>query len=410
MSTLWKLYFLFVLTSRGIIKAQHCAQLADDGFVMSKEPVSPENLANLRRTLPGLGVGDGQPVPLQEVSAADVQSVLDLANQAGSSGPVRAPSIPPVSEPSVRASNPALAAMRSASNPAIPMLRQTGNPGMSMLRQTGNPAMPLGRQTSNPSMPMLRGASNPAMPMLRTTGTSDPSLGRSASELSIPSQPAQPNRLPLLIVGIGALGIAIGVVAWLYPSQPMETKKPRSATKTATRSVVRDEGPQVAVPVHTVAGESPVGANKAATEKATVAEPSVRPVVKKPAEPAVATNSKPATTPSPEKQVAKKVDPKPAKVAALDYSPVASLTPQILRQHMTVAEPKWQGCPKDGSGKNLSIGIVVAPSGSVVKADVMGPSASTETARCVTDKIRNMRFPAYAEGGPKTFFWSYLVP
>jgi len=77
---------------------------------------------------------------------------------------------------------------------------------------------------------------------------------------------------------------------------------------------------------------------------------------------------------------------------------------------MTTAEPKWQSCPKDGSGKNLSIGIVVAPSGSVVKADVMGPSGSTDTARCVTERIRNMRFPAYAEGGPKTFFWSYQVP
>jgi hypothetical protein len=410
LSTLRKLYFLFIHTSRGIIKTQHCVQLADDGFVMSKEPVSPENLANLRRTLPGLGVGDGQPVPLQEVSAADVQSVLDLANQTGPSGPVRSPSIPPVIEPSVRASNPALAAMRSASNPAIPLLRQTGNPAMPLLRQTGNPAMPLLRQTSNPAMPMIRQTSSPSMPMLRTTGTSDPSLGRSASELSVPALPAKQNRLPLLIVGIGALGIAIGVVAWLYPSQPTETHKPRSVAKTAARPVVRDEGPQVAVPVHTVAGERPADPSKAATDKTAVPEPSVRLSVKKPAEPVVATTSKPATTPVPDKQVAKKVEPKPVKVAALDYSPVASLTPQILRQHMTVAEPKWQGCPKDGSGKNLSIGIVVAPSGSVVKADVMGPSASTETARCVTDKIRNMRFPAYAEGGPKTFFWSYLVP
>jgi len=111
-----------------------------------------------------------------------------------------------------------------------------------------------------------------------------------------------------------------------------------------------------------------------------------------------------------EKVVPRKAELKLAKAPALDLSPVALLTPQILRQHMTTAEPKWQSCPKDGSGKNLSIGIVVAPSGSVVKADVMGPSGSTDTARCVTERIRNMRFPAYAEGGPKTFFWSYQVP
>lgn len=377
---------------------------------MSKDPVSPENLANLRRTLPGLGVGDGQSIPLQEVSAADVQSVLELAGQSAPPSGVGSSSIPPVMEPSVRASSPALAALRSASNPAIPMLRGASNPAMPMLRQTNNPAMPMMRGASNPAMPMMRGASSPSLPQLRITGTSDPALGRSSSEVSVPSQPATPNRLPLLIVGLGTLGVAIGVVAWLYPSQPTVSQKPRPASKAAPRPIVRDEGPQVAVPVHTVGGVQPADASKPATEKSTSAEPTARPVAKKPGDAAVATTSKPATTVAPDKPVAKKVDAKPAKAAALDYSPVAQLTPQILRQHMTVAEPRWQGCPKDGSGKNLSIGIVVAPSGSVVKADVMGPSASTETARCVTDKIRNMRFPAYAEGGPKTFFWSYLVP
>ncbi|MBL8635055.1 MAG: hypothetical protein JNM40_17640 [Myxococcales bacterium] len=403
------------------MKAQSCVLRADDGLVMSKDPVSPENLANLRRTLPGLGVGDGQPIPLQEVTAADVQSVLELAGQSAPPASVSSSSLPSVMEPSVRASSPALAAMRSASNPAMPMLRQTGspampmlrqpsNPAMPMLRQTGNPAMPMLRQPSNPAMPMLRGVSSPSLPQLRVTGTSDPALGRSSSDVSIPSQPAPPNRLPLLIVGLGSLGVAIGVVAWLYPGQPTVAPKPRPVPKAAAQSVVREEGPQVAVPVHTVAGALPTEPNKPAIEKPASPEVTGRAAVKKPAEPAVATTSKPATTALPDKPVAKKVDPKPAKAVALDYSPVAQLTPQILRQHMTVAEPKWQGCPKDGSGKNLSIGIVVAPSGSVVKADVMGPSASTDTARCVTDKIRNMRFPAYAEGGPKTFFWSYLVP
>ena len=406
LSTGEKLYFLGLPKSRGIIEAQHCAQLAYDDFSMSKDPVSPENLANLRRTLPGLGIGDGQPVPLQEVSPSEIQSVLGTTEELRLPDGASSPAVFPLTE-----------GMQRTSNPAMPMMRSTSNPAMPMMRSTSNPAMPMMRSTSNPAMPMMRGASNPALLPLRTTGSSDPSLARSPSGPSVPSHPPTSNRLPLLIVGLGSLALAIGVVAWLHPGQPTVPSQPERArvvSAPSQPSPIREDGQQVAVPVRTVTPVNAPVVVTATVDKPSPVETPPRSVVRKPVDSGtvVATTSKP-TTAAPgvmDKVVPRKAEPKITKAPALDLSPVALLTPQILRQHMTTAEPKWQSCPKDGSGKNLSIGIVVAPSGSVVKADVMGPSGSTDTARCVTERIRNMRFPAYAEGGPKTFFWSYQVP
>ena len=362
---------------------------------MSKDPVSPENLANLRRTLPGLGIGDGQPVPLQEVSPSEIQSVLGTTEDLSLSDGANSPPVSPLTEG----------------------MQRTSNPAMPMMRSTSNPAMPMMRSTSNPAMPMMRGASNPALLPLRTTGSSDPSLARSPSGPSVPSHPPTSNRLPLLIVGLGSLALAIGVVAWLHPGQPTVPSQPERARVVSAHSQpspIREDGQQVAVPVRTVTPVTAPVVVTATVDKPSPVETPPRSVVRKPVDSGtvVATTSKP-TTAAPgamDKVVPRKAEPKITKAPALDLSPVALLTPQILRQHMTTAEPKWQSCPKDGSGKNLSIGIVVAPSGSVVKADVMGPSGSTDTARCVTERIRNMRFPAYAEGGPKTFFWSYQVP
>ena len=373
---------------------------------MSKDSISPENLANLRRTLPGLGIGDGQPVPLQEVSPSEIQSALGTAEELR---------LPDGAHSAVGA--PLTEGMPRASNPAMPMMRSTSNPAMPMMRSTSNPAMPMMRSTSNPAMPLLRGASNPALLPLRTTGSSDSSWARSPSGPSVPSHPPASNRLLLLIVGLGSLAVAIGVVAWLHPGQPTETPQPersRVVSAPSQPAPIREDGQQVAVPVRTVAPINAPVVVTATVDKPRPVETAPRPIIRKPADSGtvVASTSKPMTVPAGpvEKVVPRKAELKLAKAPALDLSPVALLTPQILRQHMTTAEPKWQSCPKDGSGKNLSIGIVVAPSGSVVKADVMGPSGSTDTARCVTERIRNMRFPAYAEGGPKTFFWSYQVP
>jgi len=252
---------------------------------------------------------------------------------------------------------------------------------------------------------MMRGASNPAMPALNLSQTSHPSV------------PPPANRLPLLIVGLGALAVVIGVFAWLHPGgSTTPAPRPRRPVVAATKAPIRDEGPQIAVPV-TVAPAASVAVVKVAPDKVASDEKSARPAPRKSVDsPAVVTTSKQQTgsatvgPTAPDKIAPRKPEVRPSKVAALDPSPVPQLTPQILRQHMQVAEPKWQSCPKDASGKNLSIGIVVAPSGSVLKADVLGPAGSTETARCVTERIRNMNFPAYVEGGPKTFFWSYQAP
>jgi hypothetical protein len=297
--------------------------------------------------------------------------------------------------------------LRGNTNPAMQGLRGTGNSASPMLRGNTNPAMQLLRETGNAASPMLRGSSNPAMPALQLSQTSHPSV------------PPPANRLPLLIVGLGALAVVIGVFAWLHPGGST-APAPRSTRPVVapTRPPVRDEGLQVAVPVRTVAPTALVAVVKTAPDRAASDEKPARPAPRKPvdAPAAVGTTSKPQTgsaTVGPtatDRPAPRKTEARPSKVAALDLSPVPQLTPQILRQHMQVAEPRWQSCPKDASGKNLSIGIVVAPSGSVVKADVLGPAGSSETARCITERIRKMNFPAYAEGGPKTFFWSYQAP
>lgn len=379
---------------------------------MSKDPPHPDNLSNLRRTLPGLGVGDGRPVQVQEVSAADVERVLNAAS-VQSQSPSPFPSSP-------ASSTEDDAAFRNGQ--MAPLGRGTSNPAMPMLRGASDPAMQLLRGGSSPSIPMLRGTSNPAMPMLRMTGTPERSTALRSSETSIPSLPPTPNRLPLVIVGIGALGVVIGIVAWLHPGQPGAGG--RSSTDNgsvvSTPAALPTGGSSLAPPVRTVSAAAPVVVVNSVTDTA-VREKKERSAVRKPTEehggaatgskpPALPTNSTPVAKTSTPKNAVAKVESKSSREPQLELTMVPQLTREIMRQHMTVAEPKWQSCPKDGSGKNLSIGISVAPSGSVVKAEVMGPAGSTQTAQCVTARIRNMRFPAYQEGGPKNFFWSYQVP
>ena len=377
---------------------------------MSKDPLAPDNLANLRRTLPGLGVSDGSPLQVQEVSAADVERVL------------AATQTPPNPNPSPASSTGVGLGGRSVSQTGIPVLAGTSNPAIPQLRGTSNPAIPQLRGTSNPAIPMFRSTSNSAMPLLRTTGNPEPPILPRASETSIPSVPPSSNRLPLLIAGLGTLALAIGVVAWLHPGQSA-TGSGVPADKTAVLSLptaLPTGGSQAVVPVRTVAQPAPVVVVAPAKDKPSDDKKDQISPRKPPEETGhVVTSSKPTTSPPATgnpakpvapKAVATKVEAKPTRAPQLDLSPVPQLTRDILRQHMTVAEPKWQACPKDGSGKYLTIGIAVAPSGSVVKAEVMGPAGSTQTAQCITERIRGMRFPAYSEGGPKNFVWSYQVP
>jgi hypothetical protein len=82
-----------------------------------------------------------------------------------------------------------------------------------------------------------------------------------------------------------------------------------------------------------------------------------------------------------------------------------------MHQTMLAAELKFKSCVKEAWGTNISIGIAVAASGEVQKADILGPIAQSATGRCIADQIRRLRFPPFTEGGAsKQFFWSYQIP
>lgn len=97
--------------------------------------------------------------------------------------------------------------------------------------------------------------------------------------------------------------------------------------------------------------------------------------------------------------------------APLSMEPVPQLSPPIIRQHMLSAEKRFPGCVREGYGSNVSIGIVVESSGSVRKADILGPLGQSATGRCISEQIRGLHFPPFTEGGASKFFvWSYQVP
>ncbi|HMU40379.1 MAG TPA: hypothetical protein PKE31_15325 [Pseudomonadota bacterium] len=353
---------------------------------MSKDPdpVSPEALANLRRTLPGLGTVAQKTGPMQELSPDDVERALRQAQEpaqtSSSSLEVLTQTQPPAVARSV--SNPALLPMRSVSNPAL---------------------LPM-RSASNSALLPLRGVSQSAMPLLRTTG--NPAASGSHA------LPPRKNLLPLAIGGLSVVAIAIFTAAWLYPTKPTSTHdvgKPPAPKELAIS--VRPANP-APVPV-IVEASSP-------TAPVVPIVPAVPAVPARPANPAPVlavptTTSKPSVLRNNGQPTVKPALPSPVaakapKLAPLDLSPVSQLSREILRKHMLHAEPKWVSCPKDGSGKNLTLSIVVAPSGSVVRTQVMGPVESTQTAQCVKNHIQSMRFPPYSEGETKTFVWSYQAP
>jgi len=154
---------------------------------MSKDPdpVSPEALANLRRTLPGLGAVAQKTGPMQELSPDDVERALRQAQ----------------TEPA-QTSSSSLEVLTQTQPPAVP-------------RSASNSALLPLRSASNSALLPLRGVSQSAMPLLRTTG--NPAASGSHA------LPPRKNLLPLAIGGLSVVAIAIFTAAWLYPTKPTST-------------------------------------------------------------------------------------------------------------------------------------------------------------------------------------------
>jgi hypothetical protein len=91
-------------------------------------------------------------------------------------------------------------------------------------------------------------------------------------------------------------------------------------------------------------------------------------------------------------------------------APVKALSQEILRQNMLRAESHFKGCAKEAWGSFVTISIVVDNSGTVQKADLIGPLGSTATGHCISDQIRKQHFPPFTEGASKQFVWSYQIP
>lgn len=320
---------------------------------MSEDPVSPvskENLANLRRTLPGLGGLGGQAVSVQQITPEEFEQRIGSARSESTTASTSHAGLFPV----------------SASNAAG--LRTTGNPG------------------------------------LRATGDSTESLAKPT--------PKHTGKQTWLLGGLLVAAVGIFAAAWFY--SPHRVESPRRMDEgpqvpevpTVKRPNVSPEFSTTPVPVVPVAQpRMGKGAGLEPVSKNAVATAPLSGITRK----NETTGAHAPTVPRPmPRPVAKTIETKPTAASTPEIVP--QLTREILRRHMAAAEPKWHSCPKEGSGKNLTIGIVIAPSGTVVKTEVIGPIGATDTARCVKGRIETMRFPAYQEGGPKTFYWSYQAP
>ena len=78
---------------------------------------------------------------------------------------------------------------------------------------------------------------------------------------------------------------------------------------------------------------------------------------------------------------------------------------------MLRAEGRFKACVKEAWGSYVTISIVVDNSGTVQKADLIGPLNTSATGRCISEQIRKQHFPPFTEGGATKFFvWSYQVP
>lgn len=99
------------------------------------------------------------------------------------------------------------------------------------------------------------------------------------------------------------------------------------------------------------------------------------------------------------------------KGAALAHpGPVTRLTPEQLRGVMVRSQPQLHRCLQEGWGSDVTIGVTVRPTGQVERVEIMNALAGRPTGRCLEGRIRALRFPAFAEGGNKQFFWLYHMP
>jgi hypothetical protein len=87
-----------------------------------------------------------------------------------------------------------------------------------------------------------------------------------------------------------------------------------------------------------------------------------------------------------------------------------TLTPEAQRQNMLRAEGRFKACIKEAWGSYVTISIVVDNTGSVQKAELIGPLNASATGHCISEQIRKQHFPPFTEGGSKQFVWSYQIP
>jgi hypothetical protein len=90
--------------------------------------------------------------------------------------------------------------------------------------------------------------------------------------------------------------------------------------------------------------------------------------------------------------------------------PVSRLTPEQLRAVMVRSQPQLHGCLQEGWGSDVTIGVTVRPTGQVERVEIMNALSGRPTGRCLEGRIRALRFPPFAEGENKQFFWLYHMP
>ena len=77
---------------------------------------------------------------------------------------------------------------------------------------------------------------------------------------------------------------------------------------------------------------------------------------------------------------------------------------------MLRAESRFKACTKEAWGSYVTIMVAVDNSGTVQKADLIGPLNATATGHCISEQIKKQHFPPFTEGPTKQFVWSYQIP
>ena len=268
--------------------------------------------------------------------------------------------------------------MAGTSNPAIPQLRGTSNPAIPMLRSTSNSAIP-----GCCAVPVTR--SDAAAADDRKSGTADFAAG---FETSISIGPAVIESLAAVDCWTGHTG-AGDRRRGLASSWAVCDGSGVPADKTAVLSLptaLPTGGSQAVVPVRTVAQPAPVvvvapAKDKPSDDKKDQVSPRKPPGRNRPcgdqfkADDFAASDWESSQSRLQRKRWQPKSKPN-RRAPQLDLSPV----PQLYAGHSASAHDGGRGgkrVPKTAAANTLTIGIAVAPSGSVVKAEVMGPAGSS---------------------------------